>query len=647
MRKLYRWRFTGDIAAQFVPRLERKGYLRKEAETRDGTVWVVQYTLPKEAESKSILGALKSIIDDFEGFPPRVTDLLSYDRTREQLEDILIRFLVSMDSVGEGAYSPELGELDPGGSTTDLLSQLEEGGRPLEPDDRYMCARFVRHIIKEKPEVVTHLVRLASIALLTEVVEDFLKPVQVADKSDLTILLDAPIALDYLGCSGYALKDDIQTVILSLQAIGVKVIVLPASCAEMQRNLRSMLALTPNQRHGYTHNALIRREIDIDFVKAVSNNPERALEAKGITVRPLSLDSFPHSHRFFSEEQYEDFLSSIHWGNFVPAREHDATCAALVMRLREGQHSSDLFKCRYAMVSRNPSFARHARKYCVQNRMLSEIQEGPVVYQRELATAAWLRTGLGADESIPRGHLIATCERVLQVRPEVRNALASQLARITPERLEQLNVLMQDSRSMQKLADETLNNENVVTAENAEHLLKVMREATASELQEKYDAQLAAEKRAYEDQIERDQKQMASMQETLDSYNQKELELKEHNDRMLDGLIKGVNQRARIVEFSTLGAMLLVAVAGAINYFSGLFATSTIWNIFLLVLGVVSLIRLAYGVLERPMPGLVTLLNLYTRSSTQRQITRLGLQAYATRAALEYKGGRVTRGEQT
>jgi hypothetical protein len=33
VRKLYRWRFTGDIAATFIPRLERKGFLQKQVRT--------------------------------------------------------------------------------------------------------------------------------------------------------------------------------------------------------------------------------------------------------------------------------------------------------------------------------------------------------------------------------------------------------------------------------------------------------------------------------------------------------------------------------------------------------------------------------------------------------------------------------------
>jgi hypothetical protein len=57
----------------------------------------------------------------------------------------------------------------------------------------------------------------------------------------------------------------------------------------MQHNIRSMLSLPNEHRRGYTHNALIKKEVAQDFVSAVANNPEKALEGVGVSVRQLSL----------------------------------------------------------------------------------------------------------------------------------------------------------------------------------------------------------------------------------------------------------------------------------------------------------------------------------------------------------------------
>jgi hypothetical protein len=640
VRRLYRWRFTGDIAATLIPRFERKGILKKRAQAGQDTVYVVNFTDPQgDAAPPAILTAFEKIIDEFELFPPKVTDLLSYKKTREELKDILIRFLVMMDASGEGAFAPQLGELEPGAEARALIAELEEGGTPLDPNDRYMCARFVQNLMKNRREFVPHLTRLSSIGLLAEVVEDFLKPTHTETRTDLTVILDAPIALDLLGCSGKALKDDIATVIAALKKIGASFIVFPISCIEMQQNLRSMLSLPPEQRRGYTHNAMIKREIGLDFVQAVANNPERALDNIGITVRQIGMDTFPNNHRYFTKDRHDDFLNSIMWGNNVNAREHDATCLTLTIRLREGKQNSDVFKTRFVMVTRNTRFVSHARNYALQSRIINPLQEGPIIHARDLATTAWLRTGLGADETIPRGHLIATCDRVLQAKPEVRNALAHQLALVTPERLEQLNLLLLDARSVQKLADQTLNNENIVTSENAEHLLDVMREATAEELRGKHEEELATERQKAAASLEKASSEMSRLSDQVATLQMREAQALALKESQIKGVVGDVNKLARLIEFSFLALLLVLGVAGAINFFTSYFNGHWIWNGILMLAGAASFARLVFGLLERPMPALASVLDKFCRNRASKKIEALGLSDESPR--LEYKAGRI------
>lgn len=645
VRKLYRWRFTGDIAATFIPRLERKGFLKKEASANQKAVWSVQYKQDAESEPASaVITAFEQIIDEFTKFSPRLTDLLSYKRSRDELKDILIRFLVTMDAHGAGAYAPELGLFEPGGEAGRLLSQLAEGGTPLNDDDKYMCARFVQDLMKRRPEFVPHLVRLASIALLTEVIEDFIKPTHVEAKTDLVVVLDAPIALDLLGCSGKALRDDVATIVTALKKIGASFIVFPTSCVEMQRNLRSMLSLSKEERRGYTHNAMIKGEVANDFVTAVANNPEAALERIGIAVRSVNLDSFPGAHKYFSNAQFDDFLNSIWWGNHINAKEHDATCAALIMRLRDGRHSSDVFKCRYVMATRNGNFVNHARSYCLTSRMINETQEGPIIHQRELATVAWLRTGLGGDETIPRGHLVATCDRVLQVRPEVRAAVAAQLTRITPDRLEQFNLLMQDARSVRKLADQTLNNESVVTSENAEQLLNVMRLATAEELQERHEAEMRAKQAASAIEIEKASSEIESLSKEVSDLKNQQAEVFALKELQLKSVVAAVNKVCQRTEIVAAIILAAIGVCAIINQLTGYFATYWVWTVLSFIGGVLGFIRLGFAIFERPMPALATLLNGFCRRVTRRKFASLGLDIEMAR--LEYKSGRVYLAEK-
>jgi hypothetical protein len=166
--------------------------LEKAVERGKDAAYIVRFTAAEDNEP--IDEALNEIIDEFEAFSPRLTDLLHYKRTREDLTDILIRFLVSLDAYNPVTFSAELTKLKLDKEETNILSALEEGGEPLPSDDKYMAARFVQYICDKRADAVPNLARMASIGLLTEVVEDFAKPVGVEDKVQLTIAVDGPLS---------------------------------------------------------------------------------------------------------------------------------------------------------------------------------------------------------------------------------------------------------------------------------------------------------------------------------------------------------------------------------------------------------------------------------------------------------------------
>jgi hypothetical protein len=52
VQKLYRWNFTKDIAEQFIPRLERKGYLTRRQAGRQPAYIVAMATVPPLARER-------------------------------------------------------------------------------------------------------------------------------------------------------------------------------------------------------------------------------------------------------------------------------------------------------------------------------------------------------------------------------------------------------------------------------------------------------------------------------------------------------------------------------------------------------------------------------------------------------------------
>jgi hypothetical protein len=609
IQKVYRWRFNEDIATQFIPRLVKAKYLEQMAGGKRG-IYVVRFS-DKQAGAleRPISDVLAEIVDEFEKFSPRVTDLLNYNRSRDELTDILVRFLVSLDAYNPSSFRDELQRLRPGAEVESFLGTLEEGGRPLDSDDKYMTARFVQHICGSRPDAVEKLARLASIGLLTEVVEDFMKPVEPAAKANLTVVVDAPLALDYLGCSGISRRNDVRGIFDALRGIGCNFVVYPVTCAEMQRNLRSMLSNTEGTRHGYTHDAIITREVLEEYVQAVANDPEAALEHAGIKVKPLDLQQMPHLFKFFPYTWYEDYFSSILWVKDVAPRDHDATCLALTMRLREGKHSSDVFKCGYVFVTRNPRFVQHSRSYCLQSRIMKDSQEGPVIHQRELATVAWLRTGLGATASVPRGHLIAICDSVLRVRTELTAAVAEKLKALTPDKVEQFELLVRDHRSMRRLADQTLNNESVVTNENAEDLLEAMRQATIEDERKVFAGQLAAEKAKAKETLGANAIKTRRATEERDEARA-QLGAREQDDAQnIRRIAVDVTTMMRRVEGGLTLVIAALAVAGIFNYFTGVLSEYRIWSLVIAaLLAAFALYHQVMNALQRPKIGVRSLM---------------------------------------
>ena len=633
VRKMYSWQFTKEIAEQFIPRLAALGIRRKIVNNNGESAYIVEYTDQAAVDdTDDIKRVFEEIIDEFAKFPVIITDLLNYVKNRDELADILIRFLVSSNVFGKLN-----GTVDAGDDAGSLMANLPEGGRPLTEYDKYITARFVGHLVETRPDFVPYLSRLASIGLLTEVVDDFVRPISQAAKVDLSIIIDAPLALDYLGLSGNDIQADIRAVLDALKAIGANLFVFPVTTSEMSRNLRAMLSKPVTQRHGYTHDAMIRRQVMPDYVNTVAGDPEASLENVGILLKDTNLEKFPNQEKYFTREMYQDFLSKIQWGADIKPREHDATCLALLMRLREGKHARDVFKCRYVFVTRNVTFARQARDYCVRGQLVNENHEGPVIHQRELATIAWLRTGLGEAQTIPRKHLIASCNRILQVRPEVSDAVAAKLKEFTPEKLEQFQALLLDQRSVRKLADATLNDEKVVTSENAQQLLDLMREATAAELQSKYEADMEAARKRHEksqrtakakhiDELADREDQVRILSERLEAKSLETKRIQQSNDAAVSVMIAHVNRNTWILRMIITVTMIFMGGAFVLNeYVSFLPENGIAWKAVLAICGVVGVYEWIADKLEFPQYGLRNILRVISRFGLRREIKRRGL----------------------
>lgn len=495
VRETYKWNFNSDLVEAFVPYLQGHGWLQADVPDKRDTTYTIRMEGDDylDAAAQSVDAELRRIAIEFKGFADSLSPLTAIPREVEEFEDILVEWLLYVEAFSEksidfkSGYRPD--------ETGKLVHRVEvPRTTSLRDEEQFLCARFVQHTLERDLSGAEVLARIASIGLLTEVVQDFVKPIGAVDKADLIVYLDAPVAMELLGVSGTAAQENTQPIVQELIRIGASVRIFGQSIDEIKNSLQAVLR---NPRPtGPTAQALLRREVLREYVVSLSQNPVPFLEKLGVRPTYRSLEQTPSQHQYFDEECRKDLYGRLTYAENFYAREHDADVTTLVIRQRRGKSSSDIFKSNAILVTRNGLLAQIVRKMFREMEGVSESVIPPVVHRRALATAMWLRTGLGAqDLNIPKRMLLASCERVLAIRPNIVEAVKRLTDAMGDQaKTQQLDLLISQDRSAQALMDKTLGLTNVVTEQNFPLLWQEMIQPHLEEEREKGRAAVEAEK---------------------------------------------------------------------------------------------------------------------------------------------------------
>jgi hypothetical protein len=467
IRDTYKWNFNADLVEAFVPYLERHDWIVADIPGNKDTTYTIKMSDVGQSEpsDKTVESELRNIAMQFKEFANALSPLTAIPRDVEEFEDILVEWLLYVEAFSEKSIDFKT---DVRRAQSGTLRQFIEvpNTTSLRDEDKFLCARFVKHAIKEDQGSAEVLARIAAIGLLTEVVQDFVKPITAIDKTDLVVYLDAPVAMELLGVSGRSARENTAPIVVEMLRMGASVRIFGQSIAEISNSLQAVLK---NPRPtGPTAQALMRREVLKEYVVEVARDPIPLLEALGVKATYRNLEQTPSEHQFFTKDNWQDLYSKLSYAEHPRARRHDTDVTTLVVRHRRGKTSRDIFKSHAIMLTRNGLLAQIVRRTCIDLGYLPVDAVSPIIHRRVLATAMWLRTGLGAgDLNIPKRMLLANCEHVLAIRPGVVEAVK----RLTDamgdeEKIRQLDLLVSQDRSAQALMDKTLGMTNVVTEEN-------------------------------------------------------------------------------------------------------------------------------------------------------------------------------------
>lgn len=518
VRNTYKWNFNADLVETFAPLLEQYGYLLADIPGRQDTTYTVinNDDDDERIDQNPVAAELKNIAQEFKEFAESLSPLTAIPRDVEEFEDILVEWLLYVEAFSEKSIEFTVGyRPDNDGK---LVRKLDiPRTTSLRDDEQFLCARFVQHMLNQDQGGAETLAKIASIGLITEVVQDFISPSTSVDRTNLVVYVDAPVAMELIGVSGAAAQDNIEPIIRELIRMGASVRIFGQSIEELKQNLCAVLR---NPRPtGPTAQAMLRREVLKEYVVSASQNPEEILKKFGVQPTYRTLEQTPSEHRFFTIENRTDLYGRLSYAENVHARDHDTEITTLTVRQRTGKTSSDLFQSHAVVLTRNGLLTQIVRK------QFQEMQNGarnivpPIVHRRAFATAMWLRTGMGANDlNIPKRLLLSSCERVLAIRPGVVEAVKRLTDAMSDEsKSQQLDMLISQDRSTQALMDKTLGLANVVTEENLPLLWQEMLQPHLEEEREKGKAAVAAERATARKEIEEEQRKLKDSEDVRET----------------------------------------------------------------------------------------------------------------------------------
>lgn len=440
--------------------------------------------------------------------------MIQVDTSEASLVDILVDWLVSLDIYTEEDVS-RLRRVETVGKR--ITYSVEAPGERAVSEEHYLAARFTSHLINSRSDLVLILVELGCVGLVTEVVRDFQKPSDAVKKTDLAVYLDGPVALDYIGMSGTAARENIDAIISRIKGLGGKVRIFRVTIEEMQRSAWAILQRSTSDRTGPTARALQKQEALEAFVRQVANSPDSILAKADVDIVDQTLDQFPNEHKFFSEKDAKELYSQIRRVDGDAPRWHDASTAALIVRRRGGQRSNELFAVKHVLITRNPFFGPRARQFAIGKGYIGPNHVGPVVHQREFATRVWLRAGLGrSDQEVPRRYILSACQRVLSVSKNLISRVREAARDLTDVQKEQLELVLSEGRATQVLMDKTLGAATVIDSGNIEALVGEMKRAIGAEAYAESEQRVSVEKQRARAALAEEKKRADKLQTTAE-----------------------------------------------------------------------------------------------------------------------------------
>lgn len=528
------WRLTTDIADQIIYRMAKAKWLTREVEEKDAVIYRI--TIPEHRDTPSKVGEIEQLHKlalEFRNFLGSLPGHMDEGLEEETATEMLLEWLVE-------AFSEPGQEVSPVEETEDE-DPLPASHR-MPRSKQYLCARFAMWLSEKDPTLARFLTEIGGAVMLTEVILHFRHP-EGGDRKrlNLTVFVDCPIIMDYLGLSGDILKESASYTIEKFRSMGCNIACFAHSRDEIRDILMAITHAPQSSRFGPTAEALRRKEISEQDLAVVLASLDRKLKDVGIQVVTTMVGQLSSTSDYFPDELIPEIAvklaqSDIEYSStgrfgYAARDERDAKSVAIVMRKRQGHRTSSLFDSRVIMLSQNRRLCSVGRNVAIEHDLLGEWDIGPIVHRSDAAGALFLVMGSDEREKVTRSELLSVCIRMIRLRPKIVESVKQQLESLQSNlSSDDLDALLMEPRCAIALMDATIGADRIVDRSNVEEVIECVKRSVNEEDRRKYDKALKTQKDASDQQLNEVKQGLEEKIEELEQAITKQTE--RHDDLM-------------------------------------------------------------------------------------------------------------------
>ncbi len=568
---------VSDIAASMVEPLARSGYLERVTTIEDGSI----YNYSDKVNSIPISASLSSADRDLHDIMMALADFISVTKSLKPITDdpsVLRDKFVDWITTIEASTLLSNDESDNPPYNSKQIDTTVDDTITLPPYSTLVFSSFVRWLYRERYNVFEKVVNFTELGLIIDLVSEIRFPTKKLNKVNLNVVLDTRILLELLGLYGDAAQQSIQRLLGLCKKYGVSVCTLTHLVDEVKSIAHGSLENPSSCGYGSVNEAAIFHRNVKTILRKVYAAPDALIKAHGITISPYTISPDKTSERFFTGDDIARFTDELPYDKAKPnMAKRDAWSLAFAVRRQNGSHSSLVFDSRCMVLTRSPVFVTSARRYLRSDHVAyPSFAIIPVMELRHFSTSIMLAFGSNATRDFVRAELVASCDRVLRISPDLTNRIRAVLHDFGKLTEDQIDAALSDPATLAEFALTTANDPSIANSANSAQILNVVYSVGTKDhelrsieaerkLKEEHAAELEAERRRTVDkEKEIEQLRLSSFQQAEQvGVLQNQLDAQFNiNVNIISGAIKDKSDRVWVF---IIGAIFVICVALAVD----------------------------------------------------------------------------------